>query len=649
MSDYIPFLVIGIVTGTVFGLSAMGLVLTYKTTGVFNLGHGAVGAGAAVLFYQLRERNGLPTWLAAFLAIVVFGIVVGAAIEPVARQLAKASTTYRVAATVGLIVAVQALVQLIYGPVPPNFKSVLTQERAFTISGVQVTYEQVIITVFGVASAVALYLFFRRTRTGRAMRAVVDSPELLDMTGVSPIRVRRAAWMIGSGFSAVSGVLLASTQQQLDITLLSLLVVQALGAAAVGSFTSLPLSFAGGIIVGILQAVTAKVAVDVPSLDGINTNMPFIVLFVLLLVLPRNRLIELGGRVKPRTSSGSGLPQPVRLGIGGAALIGAVLVPFVVGLDLVTWNVAMSQVLLFLSLGLLVKTSGQISLAHVGFLAIGAAVCGHMLGNGTPWFVAVLLAGIVAVPVGALIAIPAIRLSGLYLALATLGFGILLANYFYGKSYFFGSRVGLKTSRPSFAESDKQFYFVLLAFALLGVALVITIERARLGRLLRGISDSPVALQTLGVSSNVTLVLVFCISAFMAGVSGALNASVFGGITQDAYSYFFSLIFLTVLVFSGTSTVVAGIVAPLLSVVLPGYITDPDVKLALNLAFGVIAVLVGVFSEGRLGELLGRFFSEDDDVRAIRATPSRAARRGSPRSFAISQSRSQEVRPHATV
>ena len=104
MSEYVTFLVIGVTVGTVYGLSAMGLVLTYKTTGVFNFGHGAIGAGAAVIFYRLRDDGGLPAWLAAVLAIVVFGIVVGAAFEPIARRLAQVSTTYKVVATVGLIV-----------------------------------------------------------------------------------------------------------------------------------------------------------------------------------------------------------------------------------------------------------------------------------------------------------------------------------------------------------------------------------------------------------------------------------------------------------------------------------------------------------------------------------------------------------------
>ena len=649
MSAYIPFLVIGVTVGTVYGLSAMGLVLTYKTTGVFNFGHGAIGAGAAVVFYQLRQRDHFPTPVAAALAIVVFGVIVGTLIEAVARRLAEVSTTSKIVTTVGLIVGVQALVTLIYGQAALTFLPVLSQRRALTLSGVQITYEDVIVTVFGVVSAVTLFLFFQRTRTGRSMRAVVDDPALLDMSGVSPTRVRRAAWIIGCCFAALSGVLLASTQQQLDVTLLSLLVVQALGAAAIGAFTNLPLSFAGGILVGIVQALVSKEAGAHSVLQGLDTNTPFIVLFVVLLVIPRVKLVELGQRIKPPSTARAPVSRNVRTSVTAITIVGAALVPYVVGVHLATWSVAMSEVVLFLSLGLLVRTSGQISLCQIGFLAIGAAVSGHLVGAHVPWLLAVLLAGAVAIPVGALIAIPAIRLSGLFLALATLGFGVLLADYFYGKTYFFGSRVGLHTARPSLLHTDREYYFVLLGFALVAVALVTLIERARLGRLLRGLADSPLALSTLGVSANVTLVLVFCLSAFMAAVSGAIGASIFGGITQDSYSYVTSLVILAVLAFSGRSTVVAAIVAPLISVVLPAYIHSPDAPTWLQLGFGVAAIATGMLGEGQLAAVVRR---RVDGFAALAhaSAPSRLARRTSADlGLSIVKSRSEEVSPHAAV
>jgi ABC-type branched-subunit amino acid transport system permease subunit len=307
----------------------------------------------------------------------------------------------------------------------------------------------------------------------------------------------------------------------------------------------------------------------------------------------------------------------------------------------------MSEVVLFLSLGLLVRTSGQISLCQIGFLAIGAAASGHMLEHHVPWLIAVLLAGAVTVPVGALIAIPAIRLSGLYLALSTLGFGILLANYFYGKTYFFGSRVGLHSSRPSFMSTDKEYYYVLLAFAVASMALVVLVERARLGRLLRGLADSPLALSTLGVSVNITRVLVFCLSAFLAGISGAIGASIFGGVTQDSYSYVVSLVILAIFAISGSSTIVAAVIAPLISVVQPAYIHNANATNWLQLGFGAAAIGTALLSEGRFGALMAKGLAQSRE-QSTTSAPTRFARRIAGGALVpIARSRLQEVGPDA--
>jgi ABC-type branched-subunit amino acid transport system permease subunit len=625
VSAYLPFLVIGVTLGSIYGIAAMGLVLSYKTSGIFNFGHGALAALAAVLFFELRQRQGLSWPIAALVAVLVFGVVAGLIMEAIARGLAGVPTSYKVVATVGLLVFIRAAVTIKYGPSSLPFHTFLPQGVAFTISGVRVTYENVIVVAFGAAAAVALYLFFQRTRLGTAMRGVVDDPQLLDMAGTSPIRVRRTAWLIGCTFAAVSGVLLASAQQQIDPTLLALLVIAAFGAAAVGGFTSLPISYAGGIGVGVVQAIVSKEAGTYSVLRGIDLNIPFIVLFIALLVLPKRRLVELGQRVKPRAVAPL-LPTRWRLGVFGLVGVAALFLPQVVGVHLVTWNTAMAEIVLYLSLGLLVRTSGQISLCQIGFAAIGAATFAHLLANSVPWPVAVLLAGLVAVPVGALISIPAIRLAGLYLGLATLGFGVLLAQYFYGKGYLFGTTQGLATSRPVGFTSDKSYYYVLLAFVVASILVVVVVERSRLGRLLRCLADSPVGLSTLGTSINVTRVLVFCLSAFLAGVSGALTASIFAKINQDSFSYVQSIVILAILMIAGRTTISAAIVAPLISTIPPAYISNPNIASWLQVFFGLAAIAVALLSQGRFGDLVAGALARRQPAGA---PPNRLGRRAS--------------------
>ncbi|HEX3826805.1 MAG TPA: ABC transporter permease [Sporichthyaceae bacterium] len=593
MSQYVPYLVFGIVYGSIYGLAAMGLVLTYRTSGIFNFGHGAIGAGAAYVFYELRDENGMPWPFAALLAVGVFGALLGLLLEGMSRRLSRVPVAYQIVGTIGLLLLIRALVTWIYGSEFRLFGAFLPRGRAFTISGVSVAQDSVIIFASVSVAAVGLYVLVERSRLGTMMRAVVDDPALLDTAGVAPARVRRQAWVIGSIFAAASGVLLASQQQELDVTLLSLLVVQAFGAAALGAFRSLPLAYAGGIAVGIAQKLVSKETSTHEWLQGLDFNVPFIVLFFALLLLGRRRLGDLGAQIRARTAPPLPMPPGLRLGGGVAVLVGALLVPHIVGSRLPVWISALSQVLLFLSLGLLVHTSGQVSLCHVALAAVGAAAFAHAESGGVPWGLAVLWGGVVAIPVGAMVAIPAIRLSGLFLGLATLGFGIFIAQFFYTKSYMFGLD-DLKTHRPSAFESDTSYYYLLLAFAIVGIALILTIQRSRLGRLLRSLGDSPTALATLGASANITRVLVFCISAFIAGIGGALYAGEFGSVGGTGFNFVGSLVLLAVLAASGRSTITGAILGPVLVYVLPAYHSGADD--GFQIAFGAGAILAAVFA-----------------------------------------------------
>jgi ABC-type branched-subunit amino acid transport system permease subunit len=605
MSDYLPFLIFGVITGSVYGLSAMGLVLTYKTSGVFNVGHGAVCAAGAYGFYALRQQQGLPWPIAAIIVVFVLAPAAGLVLERISVLLAPAPVAFKIVGTVGLLVAIRAALAIGFGELGLVFLPFLPQKEVVRISDVGITVESLITLTLGIAAAVALFVFFRRSRLGTAMRGVVDDPQLLSMSGTSPTRVRRASWIIGSVFAAVSGILFASNQAQLDVNVLTLLVVQAFGAATIARFQSLPLCLVGGIAVGVLQKVVAKGFGGTPALQGFDLAVPFLVLFVGLLVIPRTRLVEVGraARVRPAPPSPF-TPRTRSIGYLVGAVV-ALLVPQIAGARLPAYNLAMSQVVLFVSLHLLVRTSGQISLCHFGFAAVGAAGFGHSLNAGVPFGISVLLGGLVCLPVALVVAVPAIRLSGLYLGLATLGFGIVLAQFAYGKSYMFGGGQ-LLTRKPAGFASDRAYYYLLLAIAVAAVLLVLLVERSRLGRLLRSLADSPLALTMLGASVNVSRVLVFCLSGFLAGVSGGLYASLFGAVNQDAFNYVQSLLALAVLAIAGRRTVTVAFIAPFLLYVVPVYIDSENWARALQLLFGLGAIAAAASSQGQFATWVER-------------------------------------------
>ena len=442
MQDFLPFIVIGLTAGSVYGLAGTGLVLTYKTSGVFNFAYGAIAAVAAYVFYWLHVQEGMSWQLAALLCLVVLGPLMGLLLELLTRMLSEVGTQYQIVGMIGLTLGIAGVLTL-WGNSWSDpgqyvqFPDFLPTET-FTVFDVNVGYNQLITMLIALVSAIGLYLFFRWSRLGVGMRAVVDNPDLVNISGTNPLRVRRWAWVIGTTFAAMSGLLLGPTVG-LSVTLLILLVVQAFGAAAVGYFSNLPLTYVGGLLIGIAAALSTKYINDITWLGGLPPSIPFIVLFVALLVTPR-RLLALR-RSPPPPPPHASYRVPTRVNLLAAAVLVAVLlfIPDLVGVKLAAWTVALLYVILFLSLGLLVRTSGQVSLAQLGLAAVGAAAFGHLVSDHhVPWLPAVLLAGLIAVPIGAIIAIPAIRLSGVFLALATLGFGIMLEQMFYTQDIMFG-------------------------------------------------------------------------------------------------------------------------------------------------------------------------------------------------------------------
>jgi ABC-type branched-subunit amino acid transport system ATPase component/branched-subunit amino acid ABC-type transport system permease component len=601
--SFLPFIVIGLASGAVYGLAGVGLVLTYKTSGIFNFGYGAVAALVAFCFYFL-DSHGLPWGAAAALSLLVFAPLLGLLLELVARTLANAGETTKVVATVGIILIVEAIGSLWHPNNAPTFPHFLPQSTV-RIVGTNVTWEQIILFLFSAVAAGALYWFFRTQRAGILMRGVVDDPDLVSMGGDDPVGVRRRAWVIGSVFAGVAGLLLAPAQL-LDGATLTTVVFAAFGAAAIGYFSNLPATFVGGLVVGIAGALVSKYAATISWVGGLAPALPFIILFVVLLVLPprllaRRRLATPTPVRRPYVA-----PPPIRLGTGAVAVAALALMPLIDANHVAVWSAALVNIILFLSLGLLVRRSGQISLCHLAFAAVGAAAFGHFAGNDhLPWLLALVLASLVAIPVGAVIAIPAVRVSGVFLALATLGFGILMEQAFYTRGFMFGpTTIGLASPRPLVSlggwdmSSDNGFYYVLLIITVLVVALMVAIGRSRLGRLLEALADSPLALETHGTTSSVLKVIVFCVTAALASTAGALESSLYNfGIGTD-FPAFGSLTLVALVVIMTMGDPWYAVIAAVFYSVIPAYLTSATVSNVLTLLFGLGAATAALAAKG---------------------------------------------------
>jgi ABC-type branched-subunit amino acid transport system ATPase component/ABC-type branched-subunit amino acid transport system permease subunit len=289
-------------------------------------------------------------------------------------------------------------------------------------------------------------------------------------------------------------------------------------------------------------------------------------------------------------------------------------VPWFSGVNTDEYTIGLALIILFLSFGLLVRTAGQSSLCQVAFAAVGAcAFSDFSVRLHLPWAVALLLAGLAAVPVGALVAIPAIRLSRLMLAVATFGFGIVMSEWIYPVSIMFGtSPEGILTPRPylSWLSSDRDFYYLVLAITAVMAVIVTMLVRGRLGRLLSGLSDSPIALAAHGISSSVLVVTTFCISAFMASIAGALTAIAIGSTTTTSFNPYNSLTYFALVVIVVGSTPWYGLIAAIGPTLVAVYITNSSAPNYLELVFGASAVLTAVILTLRRRQGQMNIFSE---------------------------------------
>jgi branched-subunit amino acid ABC-type transport system permease component len=673
MRQLLPFLVVGLTAGSLYGLAALGLVLTYRTSGVFNFAHGALGAGAAYLFYTLHWTWGWPWPVAVIVSVALLGGVAGVIVERLTRSLVDARVATIIVATIGLLLFIQGFLYWRYGVerrISPDF---LPTGTVLTIEGVKVSWAQAINFGVGVASLIGLYLLLHKTRLGIAMRGVVASPDLLGLAGTSPAGVRIASWAIGSSFAALTGILITPSILGMDAFLLSALVVQAFGAVAIGRFTSLPWTYVGGLSIGALAAISAKYLTK-PPLTGLPNVIPFLVLIVVMLVTPKRKLPAGTGRfagAAPRRALPVG--RPVRIGAvaGGVALLLAI--PKLVDTRISVYTSALALVVLFLSLSLLTRVSGQISLAHAAFAGVGAATFSKLAapvhGNGqfgglgtdthggVPWLVALIGAGLVTAAVGALLALPAMRLSGIYLALATFGFSQLMDNVVFQSWLMFGGSqgtlAGLRAPRPSIgslnaANPETWYYIVLAVVGVCCVALVL-LRRSRLGRFLRAIADSPTALTTLGLGVNVTRVLVFAVSAFFAGIAGALFAMQIGRVNYISFPAVNSLLYLAILTVTGAVSgyVTSAFLAAFFLAVMPSYLTSITFEIQ-SMLFGGIAVAAALISDrvgvgaalrNRLSGWLGRAATQAERRRGQGVGPARARQLEAPAAYAAAVDR----------
>ncbi|OLZ64461.1 branched-chain amino acid ABC transporter permease/ATP-binding protein [Streptomyces amritsarensis] len=599
MGDLLVFVLSGLVSGALYALLATGLVLSYSASGLFNFAHGATAYLCALTFYELHSGLGWPAVPAALLVVFVLAPALGWGLDRLMfRRLARVGETAQIVATIGLLVALPAAglwaVELLAdagAPVKPAENQFglpgvgPSPAKSWQLTeGVGVDSDQLITWVVTALVAVALWVLMRHTRIGLLLRAAVDNRSLTELRGISADRLSSVAWMIASALAGLAGVL-ATPLLGLSAHDFTLFLFVSATAAVIGRFASVPLAFAGGLGLGVLQNLVAGYASFAESVTGFRTAVPFLILFGGLLVLTRRaRTAGVAAVDAPPVDHLAGAAWGRRWGVwaAGAGLLCVafytVTTPFWSGLLAQGLAVA----LVFMSFTVVTGLGAMVSLAQGTFVTGAALVAGLLMSRGWPFAAALAVGTCAAALLGALVALPALRLGGRSLALATLALAFLADQVLFQLRWLRNGDTGWSIPRPVIGpvdlSDDRALGVALVVLVALVAAGLSALRGSPSGRAMLAVRSAPAAAAASGVSVLRTKLLLFTLSAGLAGFGGVLYASYNTRITATDFTAMTGLVWLAVVVAAGVRrpqyAVVAGLVYAVAPRLLSDYVTE---------------------------------------------------------------------------
>ena len=280
--------VLGLIAGASYGLLGLGLVLVYKSSGIFNFAQGEFGTVAVFALY-VATTQGVPYVFAIIIALVIAGLLGLITERAVIRPLARAPRVTLLVATAGVSLLLIGLEFWIAQPEPRQVAPALARTDRVSVFGIFISDQRLLIFAAIVVIAAALAYFFRRTNLGLAVLAASQEPTATNLVGISVGRISTLVWVMAAVLGGVAGVLTAPLFGFAPAFLTSTALVPAFTAAVIGGITSLPGAFLGGVIVGVAQSVASSLGIF-DSVPGPQTASLFGLLVLILLVRPQGLL-----------------------------------------------------------------------------------------------------------------------------------------------------------------------------------------------------------------------------------------------------------------------------------------------------------------------------------------------------------------------
>ncbi|WP_405474612.1 ABC transporter permease subunit [Streptomyces canus] len=573
----------GLSVGSAAALTGVGLIVTYRATGVLNFAHGAIAMVCAYVLRQCVVEWGWPLWAGAVVTLLILAPVMGVVLERfVFRPLSVlgGDPAQTLVASIGVFVLLVGGAALLWGQGAQDDAPELVSADPWGQLAV------VLILAAGVGAVI------RWTRFGRELRAVVDDRGLAVLGGIDADRVAAAGWAFGAFTAGLTGVLLAPFVR-LDPYGLPLLVMEVVAVAVAARMRSLPVAVVVALGVGVAQSQLTRLHPSgrgEPLLQAVGANLFVVALLVACLALPR-----IGTRdALPRTATAR-VPTPQ-----GAWIVAVILflIPLgFAGSDLHTSVQVPALAVVLLSLVVVTGRSGQISLGQAAYAGLGALftallAAGRLPGlPRLPELAALALAVVLVAPLGLLTGWPAITRRGLALALATFAVGVGVSRFVFAQPY---ATSGLSLDRPAGFEGDRAYYVLELALLTLALLATHALRRGRTGRALAAMRDHESGASAAGVQVPALKLLAFVAGAALAALGGGMLGMGLRAFDPTAYDPVRGLLWFAAVVVLGADSTLGALTAAALLVGL-----DAGARGGVAAALvGVLAVLVGRFPGG---------------------------------------------------
>jgi len=617
----------GVLIGLLTAMISVGMALVYRANRILNFAQADLGYIPASLSVMITIATGLP-WLVAFGAGLAAAAVLGAACELlIIRRFFRAPRLILTVATLGLtqLLAFGGLL------LPRLFDEKVRSQRidppfdlTFHVDPLVFTANDVFVLVGAPIAILAVGLFLQRTAVGVAIRASADRAERASLLGVPVKGLHTIVWTI-AGVLAFLALFLRAGIVGLPIgSALSFgILLRSLAALVLGRMTHLPTITLSAIAVGLLE-----VGVDWNGFLGQKSPLliePVVAVVAVAALLLRRRDVSrlesdaasswtAADEVRPIPPELRRLPE-VRV-VRGATLLGVgalvLLLPHWVETDVsLKISVIFIYALVVSSVVVVTGWAGQVSLAQVAFMAIGAAVGGTATKEwGLDLSLALPLAGIAGLGAAVVVGLPALRVKGLFLAVTTLGFGLATSAWLLNPRFFDWVPTG-RIERPDLfgridLNSPTRIYYLALAVLVLVLIGLRGVRESRTGRVLLALRENERAVQSYGISVVRAKLTAFGISGFVAAVAGALFIHHQQAFDAGPYDPGLSIVLFTAAVIGGLGSLTGGIIGAIY--VEGGFFLLPSDWRYLSSSIGVMFVLLVV--PGGLGSILYRLRDE---------------------------------------